>query len=102
MSNSKYSFPSQYSDQVIYKGQRYRIFLISKTKPYLDQLDGFIVWDGLYDAALAKGELSEDGVYTGELAFSHVTIEIPSATSLKDFLENAKREQGNFFKDSGV
>ena len=102
MSNSKYSFPSQYDDQVIYKGQRYRVFLISKTKPYLDEFNGFIICDGLYDAALAKGELSEEGLYTGELAFSHVTVEIPSATSIKDFVANAKREQERFFEDSGT
>ena len=101
ISVSKYSFPSQYDDQVIYKGQRYRVFLISKTKPYLDYFDGFIVWDGLFDAALAKGELSEDGLYTGELAFSHVTVEIPPTTSIKDFVANAKREQERFFEDSG-
>ena len=101
MSNSKYSFPWQYDDQVIYKGQRYRVFLISKSKPYLDDFDGFIVWDGLFDAALAKGEVSEDGVYSGELAFSHVTVEIPTATSIKDFVANTKREQERFFDDSG-
>jgi hypothetical protein len=100
--NSKYSFPPQFEVQTIYKGRRYKAFLLSKENPYLDYVDGFVVWDGLYDAAVAEGKCSDDGVYSGELLFSHVTIEVPSANSLRDFVENAKREQERFFKDSGI
>ena len=102
ITNSKYSFPPQFEAHTIYKGRRYKAFLLSKDNSYLDYVDGFIVWDGLYDAAVAKGECSDDGVYSGELLFSHVTIEVPSANSLRDFVENAKREQERFFKDSGI
>ncbi len=68
----------------------------------MDYDDGFIVWDGLYDAAVAEGKCSDDGVYSGELLFSNVTIEVSSANSLSDFVKNAKREQERFFKDSGI
>jgi len=38
----------------------------------------------------------------GELAFSHVKIEIESAKSMREFVINAKKAQETFFKDSGV
>ena len=99
---SKYSFPTKFEKKIIYNGRRYKVFLLTKENPYLDNVDGFIVWDGLYDAALAKGSCSEDGVFSGVLFFSHVTIDIPSARSIRDFVENAKRVQDRFFKDSGT
>jgi pyocin large subunit-like protein len=56
----------------------------------------------LYDAAVATGKIREGEVFDGELAFSHVKIEIESAKSMREFVNNAKKAQETFFKESGV
>jgi hypothetical protein len=36
------------------------------------------------------------------VAFSHIKIEIESAKSMREFVNNAKKAQERFFKESGV
>ena len=62
----------------------------------------FVIWDGMYDAAVAVGTVMEDGTVKGELAFSHVEIEIPTSKSMIDFVRYTRKAQERFFRESGA
>lgn len=62
----------------------------------------FVIWDGLYDAAVAYGTMTADNLYCGFLVFSHVEIEVDSASFISDFVKNTSRTQERFFRDSGT
>jgi hypothetical protein len=101
---STYTFPDLSKHQIIFNGRRYKAFLISINQPFQDYEDDadFVVWDGLYDAAVSYGVISTKGMYSGFLAFSHVEIEIDSAFDIRTFVKNSSKEQQKFFRDSGV
>ena len=100
--NPKYSFPNLSNRKILYSGRRYIAFSVSKSQPfdgYESDYD-FVVWDGLYDAAAAVGNLSDDGSAAGELAFSHVEIEVERCESMKEFVQHVRKAQERFFRDS--
>lgn len=100
---SKYSFPDLTDKLVIFNGRRFKAFRVSKLTP----LDGFeedfdfVVWDGLYDAAVSAGTVNSDGTYTGILLFSNVEVEIEAAPDIASFVKNSSKEQMKFFRDTG-
>ena len=99
-----YTFPDISGHTILYKGRRYIALAVSKKQPldiYGDDED-FVVWDGLYDAAVSVGKIRPDGVIEGELAFSHVNIEVEDAKSMRDFVTNTKKSQETYFKECGV
>ena len=99
-----YTFPDFAGHTILYKGRRYIALAVSKEHP-LDiygEDENFVVWDGLYDAAVSVGKIHPDGVIEGELAFSHVTIEVEDAKSMRDFVNNAKKSQETYFKECVV
>ena len=97
----KYNFPNLSNYKIIYKGRRYIAFQISKLIPFesMEYFADFVVWDGLYDAAVSYGIINSKGVFEGRLAFSHVEIEIDSAENIRDFVQNSRKSQMLFFKD---
>ena len=97
----KYIFPADLSDQLIYTGRRFKVFR-NNDSACAGVAYEFVIWDGLYDAELATGTCSSKGVFSGELSFSHVPIEIQSTKTIRDFVQNAKKAQMQFFKDSGL
>jgi len=101
---SKYSFPNLNAFEVIFNGRRYKAFMVSKSKPFkgFEDDSDFVVWDGLYDAAVSYGTISTNGTYNGFLAFSHVEIEVDSSADIGEFVRNSSKEQLRFFKDSGA
>jgi hypothetical protein len=101
---SKYIFPKLSNFEVIYNGRRYKAFIVSKSSPFkgYEEDSDFVVWDGLYDAAVSYGTIAIDGVHSGFLAFSHVEIEVDSAVNISEFVKNTSKEQLRFFKDSGT
>ena len=101
---SKYNFPNLSDFEIIFNGRRYKAFKVTKANPFYDyELDAdFVVWDGLYDAAVSYGTISSQGVLSGFLAFSHVEIEVDSADNISLFVKNTSKEQLRFFKDSGT
>lgn len=99
-----YQFPDLTGRNLLFKGRRYVVIEVSKQNPfeiYGDDED-FVVWDGLYGGAAAVGRLSPDGVYSGELAFSHVAIEVDDANTISDFVKNVKKAEEYYFKGCGV
>jgi len=98
---SKYVFPDLTAHVVLFKGRRYISFAISKSNPFksMEEYAEFVVWDGLYDAAVSYGSFYENGSCKGFLAFSHVEIEVNAASSINDFVKNSSRAQLQFFKD---
>lgn len=101
---ANYSFPDLSNHKIIFNGRRYKAFIVSSDNPfngYEDDSD-FVVWDGLYDAAVSYGSISSKGIYSGFLAFSHVEIEIDDASDISTFVKNSSKEQLRFFKDSGA
>ena len=101
---SSYTFPDLRGNKILYKGRRYIALAVSKEHP-LDiygEDENFVVWDGLYDAAVSVGKIRPDGVIEGELAFSHVTIGVEDAKSMRDFVANTKKSQETYFKGCGV
>ncbi len=103
MVNRKYKFPSVCKFDLIFNGRRYKAFKVSKANPFNDyEFDAdFVVWDGLYDAAVSCGQISSTGLFSGYLAFSHVEIDIGPCNSLTDFVAETKKAQLNVFRDSG-
>ncbi len=101
---SKYNFPNLSVFEVIFNGRRYKAFKVSKSNPFkgFEDDSDFVVWDGLYDAAVSYGTISTNGAYNGFLAFSHVEIEIDSSSNIGEFVRNSSKEQLRFFKDSGT
>ena len=101
---SKYSFPNLSKFKIIFNGRRYKAFKVSKFNPFdkFEEDADFVVWDGLYDAAVSYGTISLDGIYSGFLAFSHVEIEVDSASNINLFVKNTSKEQLRFFKDAGT
>jgi hypothetical protein len=96
-------FPELGDRSVLFKGRRYIAFSVSESLPfegYESDYD-FVVWDGLYDAAAAVGNLSDDGSVTGELAFSHVEIEVERCESMREFVQRVRKAQERYFRDSG-
>ena len=101
---STYTFPDLSKHHIIFNGRRYKAILTSKNQPfqgYEDDAD-FVVWDGLYDAAISYGVISPKGMYSGFLAFSHVEIEIDSASDIRTFVKKSSQQQQKFFRASGV
>ena len=68
----------------------------------MEEYADFVVWDGLYDAAVSYGVITVNGSYDGFLAFSHVEIEVDSAATIGEFVKNSSSAQLRFFKDSGT
>lgn len=100
---AKYTFPNLSNRKILFSGRRYIAFSVSKSQPfegYESDYD-FVVWDGLYDAAVAVGNLSDDGSAAGELAFSHVEIEVDRCESMKEFVQRVRKAQERYFRDSG-
>jgi hypothetical protein len=100
---TKYTFPDLTDMAVIASGRRYKAFKVSKANPFNDyECDAdFVVWDGLYDAAVSCGQISSTGVFKGALVFSHVEIEIGPCKSVSEFIAETKRAQLKFFSDGG-
>lgn len=100
MSNSRYSFPKELEAlKCLYKGRRYRAYAVSRENP-LDryhELGNFIIYDGLYDGVSAVGTITQEKV-VGELAFSHVEIEIPEAQNIREFVKAASKEQEDYHR----
>ncbi len=99
-----YNFPNLSGFEIIFNGRRYKAFKVSKTKPFNDfEIDAdFVVWDGLYDAAVSYGTIGIDGVFNGFLAFSHVELDVQSAANISLFVKNTSKEQLRYFKESGT
>lgn len=100
---TEYTFSDLTDMAVIVSGRRYKAFRVSKSKPsdgFEDDCD-FVVWDGLYDAAVSCGQISSTGVFSGYLAFSHVEIDIGPCNSVTDFVAETKKAQLRVFRDSG-
>jgi hypothetical protein len=60
-----------------------------------------LVWDGLYDAALAIGTRKSTGKIRGGLAFTPVEVEV-GGNDWREILKDCRSKQAQFFKDSGV
>ena len=101
---SKYNFPDLTNFEIIFNGRRYKAFKVTKSIPFAGYEEGcdFVVWDGMYDAAVSYGTISSAGVFNGFLAFSHVEIEVDSALTISLFVKNSSKAQLRFFKDSGT
>lgn len=101
---SNYSFPNLTTFEVIYNGRRYKAFRVSESKPFdgFEDDANFVVWDGLYDAAVSFGTVSAEGRFSGFLAFSNVEIEIDSSANVSDFVKKTSKAQLRFFKDAGT
>ena len=101
---SKYIFPDLSNFEILFNGRRYKAFKISKNNPFNDEekYADFVIWDGLYDAAVSYGTIDVNGVFSGFLAFSHVEIEVDSAQNISLFVKNTRKEQLRFFKDAGT
>jgi hypothetical protein len=97
---SKYTFPNLSSFEVIFNGRRYKAFKVSKSNPFKDteEYADFVIWDGLYDAQVAHGIIQKKE-YIGFLSFSHVEIQVETATDINGFVKNASKAQLRFFRD---
>ena len=100
---SKYNFPDLSNFEILFNGRRYKAFKITKKSPFNgeEEYADFVIWDGLYDAEVAYGIIRNDK-FSGFLSFSHVEIEVDSATDISAFVKNASKAQLQFFKDSGT
>jgi hypothetical protein len=101
---NRYNFPDLTNFEIIFNGRRYKAFKVTKSIPFTGYEEGcdFVVWDGMYDAAVSYGTISSAGVFNGFLAFSHVEIEVDSAPTISLFVTNSSKAQLRFFKDSGT
>jgi len=101
---NRYNFPDLTNFEIIFNGRRYKAFKVTKSIPFTGCEEGcdFVVWDGMYDAAVSYGTISSAGVFNGFLAFSHVEIEVDSAQTISLFVKNSSKAQLRFFKDSGT
>ena len=101
---SKYTFPCLSNFEVIFNGRRYKAFKVSMANPFrgYEEAADFVIWDGLYDAAVCYGTVTADNLYCGFLAFSHVQIEVDSAGCIREFVKNTRKIQERFFRDSGT
>lgn len=100
MSKSRYSFPKVLDElKCLYKGRRYRAYAVGRETPFDDyhESGNFIIYDGLYDGVSAVGTATEEKV-VGELAFSHVGIEIPEAQNMREFVKAASKEQEDYHR----
>lgn len=100
----KYCFPDLSNKRLLYVGRRYIAFSVSQSQPFkgYESDYNFVIWDGMYDAAVAVGMVMDDGTVTGELAFSHVEIDIPTAKSMREFILQTRKAQERFFRESGT
>ena len=100
---SQYTLPNLNGHEVLYKGRRFIVFGVSKLFPYEDyeSMGTFVIWDGKYDAIFAVGKMNPNGSYFGELAASHVQIDIAEKRTLREFLDEAVKTQERYFKDCG-
>ncbi len=100
---SKYNFPDLSNFEILFNGRRYKAFKISKDKPFNgeEEYADFVIWDCLYDAEVANGIIT-NGKFSGFLSFSHVEIEVDSATDISTFVKNSSNAQLQFFKDAGT
>jgi hypothetical protein len=100
---SKYNFPDLSNFEILFNGRRYKAFKITKETPFNgeEEYADFVIWDGLYDAEVAYGIIT-NGKFSGFLSFSHVEIEVDSATDISTFVKNTSKAQLQFFKDSGT
>ena len=98
----EYNFPDLCNFEITFNGRRYKAFKITKDNPFDGEVRDadFVIWDGLYDAELAYGFI-KFGKFSGFLSFSHVEIEVDSASDIRTFVKNACKEQLQFFKDAG-
>lgn len=98
---NKFNFSEFSESQIIYKGNRFIAFLIKDQLKSSHQQNRFIVWDRLYDAELSRGIQQFNGKCTGELSFSHVSIEVKPSKSIAEFVRNSAKEQERYFKACG-
>lgn len=101
---SKHKFPDLGGRDILYRGRRYIAFSVNMSAPFhgYESDHNFVIWDGLYDGAVAVGTVMEDGTVKGELVFSHVEIEIPTSKSMSDFVRYMRKAQERFFRESGA
>lgn len=101
---NSYMFPDLSCYNIIFNGRRYKAFMISKGSPFQGYEDyaEFLVWDGVYDALVAYGNISADGEYEGFLAFSHIELDVNSASTISEFVKNTKKAQEWYFKATGA
>jgi hypothetical protein len=104
MTGFTYHIPDLTDRDLLYKGRRFVAVAVSRDNPFElfgDDYD-FVVWDGLYDGVAAVGNVSPDGTYSGELAFSHVEIEIEDAKTMSEFIKHVRKAEEYYFKGCGV
>lgn len=100
-----YQFPDLNNRRVIFKGRRYLVFEVSPDHPFevFGDDENFVVWDGVNGGSVAAiGTTNADGTFSGELAFSHVTIEVDDAESISDFVKHVRRTQDRYYRECGV
>lgn len=100
----KYNFPDFSGYKILYKGRRFVAIAVSKKHPfehYGDDED-FVVWDGLYDGVASCGKILKSGIFKGQLAFSHVDIDVNDAKSIREFVKNTVKAEEYYFKGCGV
>ncbi|MBM4077098.1 MAG: hypothetical protein FJ267_15820 [Planctomycetes bacterium] len=104
MNKPIYTFPNFSHHTILYKGRRFIAIAVSKEKPFehFGDDEDFVVWDGLYGGVASRGTITNDGVYRGGLAFSHVEIDVDDASSIREFVKNTNKAEEFYFKGCGV
>jgi hypothetical protein len=101
---SGYNFPNLSNFEIIFNGRRYKAFKVSNFNPFegYEEYAEFVVWDGVYDAAVSYGNINASGSCDGFLAFSHVEIQIDFSANISEFIKNSRSEQLRYLKDTGT
>jgi len=96
---SRYNFPMLQHLNCLYSGRRYKVYGIDGEHPYegYEDMGNFFIYDGLYGGVSVVGTMLEGSVI-GALAFSHVKVEVPTQSNLKDFVKVAARVQEAYHK----
>ena len=97
---SNYTFPDLTGRHILYRGRRFIAFSISKSAPFegMENFASFVVWDGLYNASIACGTISKNGLFDGVLTGPHVDISVKTSDSIKEFIKNANKGMDWYFK----
>jgi hypothetical protein len=99
----KYTFPNPAPGLLLYRGRRFRAYDLDPNvcSDEFGNEGNILVWDGLYDTALAIGTRESTGKIRGGLAFTPVEVEV-GGNDWREFLKDCRSKQAQFFKDSGV
>ena len=75
------------------------MFEVSQEQPHegYEEICAVILWDGLWNGYLSFGDVSKDGLYTGDLPL-HGGGAIAPAKSAREFIDNAKFSADLYFK----